>query len=92
MRDLYLAPDTLNAMRERDKACPGKDYRRLRNAVSSMVKRDRLQGNRRKLLEANGDPRVAWDLAKQALGLSTHSSLPKSLHTPSGTCTSGLRR
>jgi hypothetical protein len=72
--NLYLSTETLDLMETRDRAT-GKEYRRLRNKVSSMVKRDRLRTNLDKLRKANNDPKVLWDLANSALGKS-HSSLP----------------
>jgi hypothetical protein len=66
--DLYLSPETLDMMQARDRAPPGKDYRRLRNVVSSMVKRDKMRTNLEKLRKANNDPKVLWRLANSALG------------------------
>jgi hypothetical protein len=76
--DLYLSPETLDMMEARDRAPPGKDYRRLRNVVSSMVKRDKMRTNLEKLRKANNDPKVLWRLANSALG-KPQSSLPASL-------------
>jgi hypothetical protein len=76
--DLYLSPETLDMMVARDRALPGKDYRRLRNKVSSMVKRDKMRTNLEKLRKANNDPKVLWGLANSALG-KPQSSLPASL-------------
>jgi hypothetical protein len=75
--NLYLSSETLDVMEIRDRAT-GKEYRRLRNKVSSMVKRDRLRTNLDKLRKANNDPKVLWGLANSALGKSK-SSLPASL-------------
>jgi hypothetical protein len=76
--DLYLSRETLDMMEARDRASPGKDYRRLRNIVSSMVKRDKMRTNLEKLRKANNDPKVLWGLANSALG-KPQSSLPASL-------------
>jgi hypothetical protein len=76
--DLYLSPETLNMMVARDRAPPGKDYRRLRNKVSSMVKGDKMRTNLEKLRKADNDPKVLWRLANLALG-KPQSSLPASL-------------
>jgi hypothetical protein len=76
--DLYLSPETLDMMEARDRAPPGRDYRRLRNVVSSMVKRDKMRTNLEKLHKANNDPKVLWRLANSALG-KPQSSLPASL-------------
>jgi hypothetical protein len=75
--NLYLSSEMLNLMEIRDRAT-GTEYRRLRNKVSSMVKRDRLRTNLDKLRKANNDPKVLWGLANSALGKS-QSSLPASL-------------
>jgi endonuclease/exonuclease/phosphatase (EEP) superfamily protein YafD len=72
--NLYLSSDTLDLIGIRDQAT-GKEYCRLRNKVSSMVKRDRLRTNLDKLRKANNDPKVLWGLANSALGKS-QSSLP----------------
>jgi hypothetical protein len=65
-------------MEARDRAPPGKDYRRLRNVVLSMVKRDKMRTNLEKLRKTNNDPKVLWGLANSALG-KPQSSLPASL-------------
>jgi hypothetical protein len=65
-------------MKARDRAPPGKDYRHLRNVVSSMVKRDKMRTNLEKLRKANNDPKVLWGLANSALG-KPQCSLPASL-------------
>jgi hypothetical protein len=56
--DLYLSLETLDMMEARDCAPPGKDYRRLRNVVLSMVKRDKMCTNLEKHRKANNDPKV----------------------------------
>lgn len=66
--DLYLSTDTLDMMRKRDAAAPGGHYRRLRNRVTSLVKRDRLRTNLATLRERRGDPKAMWDLAKTSMG------------------------
>jgi hypothetical protein len=76
--NLYLSPETLDMMEARDRAPPGKDYQRLRNVVSSMVKRDKMRTNLEKLRKANNHPKVLWGLANSALG-KPQSSLPASL-------------
>ena len=75
--DLYLSAETLALMKVRDQAS-GQEYRLLRNRVSSLVKRDRLRSNLVKLNKANGDPKLLWRLANEAMGKS-RSSLPASL-------------
>eukprot|EP00095_Tigriopus_kingsejongensis_P011402 maker-scaffold68_size422247-snap-gene-3.22 protein:Tk11402 transcript:maker-scaffold68_size422247-snap-gene-3.22-mRNA-1 annotation:"PREDICTED: uncharacterized protein LOC100161421" len=54
-------------MEERDHA-EGKDYKRLRNRVVSLAKRDRLQSNLTKLQQAGSNPKLLWKLAGDALG------------------------
>ncbi|QQP39700.1 Uncharacterized protein FKW44_013507, partial [Caligus rogercresseyi] len=76
-KNLYLAPDTLKLMRERDKAT-GSEYRRIRNQVSSMVKRDKVRTNVNKLHQSHNDPKVLWRLANEAIGNSS-SPLPASV-------------
>ncbi|QQP39493.1 Uncharacterized protein FKW44_020389, partial [Caligus rogercresseyi] len=66
-KNLYLAPDTLKLMRERDKTS-GSEYRRILNQVSSMVKRDRVGTNVNRLHKSCNDPKVLWRLANEAIG------------------------
>ena len=84
--NLFLSSDTLDLMECRDRAT-GKEYRFLRNRVSSMVRRDRMRTNLEKLHKANDDPKVLWQLANSALG-KPQSSLPASLDV-NGTATVG---
>lgn len=84
--NLYLSSDTLNLMAERDRAS-GAKYKRLRNRVCSMVKRDRLRTNLNLLQKSGNNPRVLWNLACSALG-KPESSLPASL-TANGSPTVG---
>ncbi len=77
--DPYLRGDTLNAMARRDSATSRSSYRFLRNKVTSMVRRDKLQTNLHKLEKAKGDPKVLWELANQALGKASRTPLPASL-------------
>eukprot|EP00095_Tigriopus_kingsejongensis_P001524 maker-scaffold220_size252247-snap-gene-1.25 protein:Tk01524 transcript:maker-scaffold220_size252247-snap-gene-1.25-mRNA-1 annotation:"PREDICTED: uncharacterized protein LOC101236374" len=71
------SPETLCLMEARNRAT-GKEYKRLRNRVSSLVKPDKLRTSLLKLQEANGDPKVIWQLANDALG-NQQTSLPASL-------------
>ena len=75
--DLYLSSETLALMTVRDQAS-GRQYRSLRNRVSSLVRRDRLRSNLAKLSKANGDPKILWRLANEAMG-KVKSSLPASI-------------
>ncbi len=85
--DLYLSKDTLAMMEKRDSAVSRSSYRSLRNKVNSMVRRDRLRTNLGKLNKAQGDPKVLWNLAKQALGSGGCTPLPASILV-NGTLTS----
>eukprot|EP00095_Tigriopus_kingsejongensis_P010672 maker-scaffold1678_size31397-snap-gene-0.6 protein:Tk10672 transcript:maker-scaffold1678_size31397-snap-gene-0.6-mRNA-1 annotation:"reverse transcriptase-like protein" len=76
---LRMGNDALDLMEIRDRAPPGKEYRRLRNQVSSMVKRDKLRTNLDKLRKSHNDPKVLWGLANAALGKPPNASLPTSL-------------
>jgi hypothetical protein len=55
-KSLYLAKDTLECMRQRDKAY-GAAYRHLRNRCAAMVRRDKRMSNLSELAKAKGDPR-----------------------------------
>jgi hypothetical protein len=74
------AERSLNAevMEVRDRAPPRKDYRCLRNVVSSMVKRDKMRTNLEKRRKADNGLKMLWRLAKSALG-KPQSLLPASL-------------
>eukprot|EP00095_Tigriopus_kingsejongensis_P005181 maker-scaffold237_size242172-snap-gene-1.33 protein:Tk05181 transcript:maker-scaffold237_size242172-snap-gene-1.33-mRNA-1 annotation:"paramyosin " len=87
----FASADTLDLTEIRDRAPPGKEYRRLRNHVSSMVKRNKLRTNLDKLRKSHNDPKVLWGLANAALGKpndseifllgSIHMNLHLALHT-----------
>lgn len=85
--NLYLAPDTLALMRARDGA-KGNEYRRLRNRVSALVKRDKITSNLTRLKKSNNDPKVLWQLANEALG-NDRPSLPAALTKTDGSSTDG---
>ena len=76
---LYLSEETRTAMAARDAARATNQYRALRNKASSLVRRDKLRSNLQQLQKAKGDPKKVWNLANQALGKSSYSSLPTSL-------------
>ncbi|QQP37199.1 Hypothetical protein FKW44_017396 [Caligus rogercresseyi] len=61
-------------MNARDRAS-GDEYRRLRNRVSSLVKRDHLKSNLAKIHTAKNKPKTLWGLANNILGKS-QASLP----------------
>ncbi|QQP42428.1 Hypothetical protein FKW44_017089, partial [Caligus rogercresseyi] len=83
-RDRYLAKDTLDLMNARDRAS-GDESHRLRNRVSSLVKRDHLKSNLAKRHPAKNKLKILWDLANNILGKS-QASLPASLNVK-GTAT-----
>jgi hypothetical protein len=76
-RDLYLLEDTFAIMRFRDKAS-GATYRRTKNRVNALVKRDKLLSNLSKLQASDGSPRVLWEIANAALG-KARPTLPASV-------------
>jgi hypothetical protein len=64
-------------MRDRDRAsASGRRYKHLRNRVVAMVKRDRLRTNLARLRKANGESRVLWSLAGEAMGKPSNAPLP----------------
>ncbi len=89
--DLYLSKETLRAMEKRDLATSRPAYRVLRNKVTSLVRRDRLNTNLTKLTKAKGDPKVLWNLANQALGKAGRTPLPASINIE-GTATTDKRQ
>jgi endonuclease/exonuclease/phosphatase (EEP) superfamily protein YafD len=80
--DLYLAADTLAAIRDRNNArlehAPRARYRALRNRATVLVLRDKRNSNQAKLTKSNNDPRVLWQLADAAM-VKDRPSLPASL-------------
>jgi hypothetical protein len=85
--NLYLAPDTLRLMKERDCAKKtnrqGKVFRLLRNHVAAMVQRDKHMSNASMLCNAKDDPKVLWELANAAVG-KDRPMLPPSLVQENG--------
>jgi hypothetical protein len=67
---LYLSPETLTRMRERDEARSKRlpSYKRLRNACNVMVASDKRRSNTDMLAKAGDSPKVLWQLADAALG------------------------
>lgn len=76
---LYLSKETLQLMRARDEATTPASYRRLRNRVCSLVRRDKLRSNLLSLKKAKRDPKALWALANRALGKSGGTELPPHL-------------
>jgi hypothetical protein len=73
--DLYLQDDTLAFMKVRDAAKAGEFYRKTKNRVSALVKRDKLLSNLKMLRASGNAPRALWEVANNALGRS-RPSLP----------------
>ncbi len=84
---LFLAEDTLGAMRERDAAAAGRlpQYRSLRNKVCRLVRRDRLRSSLNSITRAKNSPGKLWSLARSFIGADTHAEHPNSLITEGGT-------
>jgi len=74
--DLLLQPDTVAAMRLRDRARASGDprYRWLRNRVVCLVRRDRMQTARQALRSSDSQQSAAWKMANSLL--SPKQSLP----------------
>jgi hypothetical protein len=84
--NLYLSRDTLELMKQRDKA-NGKRYRCLRNEVTRLVRRDKQASNVATLAKSNNNPKVLRHLADEALG-KDRPSLPSTLVNAAGIMTS----
>jgi hypothetical protein len=83
---LYLAADTKAMMRLRDAtAGRGVKHKRLRNNVTRMVRRDRVRSNVDKLAKSQGNPRMIWQIASNAMG-QTSRLLPAALHVSACLC------
>ncbi len=54
-------------------------FRKLRNKVSRLIRRDRLRSSLSLLNKSKNDPKKLWSLAKSFMGADTHSGLPTSL-------------
>ena len=79
---LYLSSETLAMMDKRDAAAAAglPIYKQLRNRVTALTRRDRLQSNLTRLTEAGSDPRIMWSLAKEALGCGSSPPLPSKIN------------
>jgi hypothetical protein len=66
--DLYLQDDTLELMKVRDAAKAGEFYRRTKNRVSALVKRDKLLSNLKKLRASGNAPPRALGGCQQRAG------------------------
>ena len=82
-RRLYLAPDTIEAIKRRDKAATnmGGNYRHLRNKASKLVRRDRLRSS---VTAIATNPNAAWAIAKSAVGDGDSGSLPARIRDGNG--------
>ena len=76
----YLSKETKAAMAARDKARSTRNYRLLRNKAASLVRRDKIKSNLKRLQEARGNPKTIWGLANSALGRPMQTPLPSSLN------------
>jgi hypothetical protein len=85
---IYLCPDTLALMAERDSLGCSPQYKAVRNRVTAMVRRDKEASNLFKLLESGNFPAVLWEIANAAVG-KPRQPLPTSLTRADGTQTEG---
>ncbi len=79
---LYLLPDTLAAIKERDTAAMQgnhREYRRLRNRAARLVRRDKLESNVAHLQQQGFDSKAIWNLANTTTGRTARSALPVEL-------------
>ncbi len=83
---LFLAPDTLHAMRLRDRAaaCRSPHYRSLRNKACRLLRRDRLKSSLNLINNSKNNPRKLWSLAKSFMRADTNENLPSSLISDDG--------
>ncbi len=83
---LFLAPDTLQAMKERDAAAMkhSTEYRALRNKVCRLIRRDRLKSSLNTIGRTKSNPRKLWSLARTFMGANSQADLPVSLVLDSG--------
>ncbi len=84
---LFLAPDTLWAMKVRDDAAKrcSPQYRALRNKVCRLLRRDRLRSSIKTIGQARHNPRKLWALTHSFMGANTQVNLPASLILENGT-------
>ena len=89
---LSLAPDTLQAMAERDKAAATnhKDYRALRNKAARKVRRDKVLSSLKEIDGCKGDYSRLWRFANATMGKGrSGGSLPDRLVDIDGNVVSG---
>jgi hypothetical protein len=79
---LYLSPDTLAQLTARD-LLRGAAYKRVKNGVVALVRRDKLLSNLSKLSASKNLPTVLWEIAKAAIG-KPRPPLPNSVKNSDG--------
>jgi hypothetical protein len=65
---LYLRPDTLALMAQRDSLGRGQRYKAVRNRVTALVRRDKELSNLAKLSESKNLPTVLWEIVNAVIG------------------------
>ncbi len=88
---LYLAEDTKQAMRARDRlAASGSpsSFRAARNLANRLVRRDRVVSAQKAIASCGEDQRKLWQLAGTLLG-DSGPKLPKSMHNSDGNVVEG---
>ncbi len=78
---LFLAKDTLQAMKSRDAAATqcSPEYRALRNKVCRLLRRDRLKSSLNLINRSKNNPKKLWALTRSFIGANTNFDLPSSL-------------
>ncbi len=80
---LYLSAATLRAMENRDAVAAKGDnhvlYRKLRNKVNRLVRKDKLASNMALLKKTKLDPKTVWTIANEATGRASRCGLPPRL-------------
>jgi hypothetical protein len=85
---LYLNPDTLALMAQRDSLGGGLKYKAIRNKVIAMVRRDKELSNLAKLAESKNLPTVLWEIANFEIG-KPRQPLPAMVKDTEGNNTEG---
>jgi hypothetical protein len=74
---LYLRPDTLALMAQRDSLGRGLRYKVVKNRVTALVRPDKELSNLAKLAESKNSPTVLWEIANAAVGRQTAAATPR---------------
>ena len=76
-----LAPDTRQAMRQRDFAAKHNrsQYRQLRNKAARLARRDKMRGAATAIESCSGDSAKLWKLANTIMGKAKGSAMPNEL-------------